>query len=79
MSFTEGQAVRVRHTDALGHQTEYAGKIVRFEQNLKLWRVNIGGVAITFEEGDIHAIEPSDAQIQEGHAAQRVEAGQEGH
>ena len=78
MTFTEGQAVRVHHTDALGRRTEYAGKIVRFEQNVKMWRVDIGGIAITFEEGDIHAIEPGDAQVQDGQAAQRIETGTQG-
>lgn len=62
-----GDKVRVRHTDATGAVKVYNGTVVKQVGNG--WSVNIGAIAITFSEENIHAIEPSDAQVEDRQAA----------
>ena len=71
-----GQKVRVRHTDATGAIKVYNGAVVK--QIGKEWSVNIGAIAITFTEENIHAIKPSDAQVEGGQAAIGQQVGSKG-
>ena len=52
--FQPDQKVKIDYTDAAGHRLFYEGRIVRFETNLKLWRVDIGSVSIAIPEENIH-------------------------
>ena len=70
MIFAKGQRVKVLHTDALGHKSQYDGKVVEWRENVKMYMVDIGSVAVAFNPEDIHAIEGSNAQVEGGTAPQ---------
>lgn len=64
-----GDKVRVRHTDATGAVKVYNGTVVKQVGNG--WSVNIGAIAITFSEENIHAIqEPEAEKVHGGGGAQ---------
>ena len=69
MIFAKGQRVKVLHTDALGHKSQYDGKVVEWRENVKMYMVDIGSVAVAFNPEDIHAIEGSNAQVEDRQAA----------
>ena len=78
MTFTKGQRVKVLHTDALGRKSQYDGKVVEWRENVKMYMVDIGSVAVAFNPEDIHAIEVNEAEAVHGGSGAQSEVRQEG-